>query len=144
MASFFDQYCPLEAKKEYLSCGCDPKHKVLRAVKDATLNAIDSFTLNELIASVSHMDSKNDIPQTTYVIEECAEVMDEASKLIKCVTKNQRKSVDTKDLDSEACDVVCTIMIMLHQHGWSEEKIKEHMKYKYRRALKKYIEKGEI
>lgn len=123
--SFFNRnVCP-EAVPDFLTCQ-------LPCCSD------DNLEFRLLLRKVAEIDSKKDIPQSTYVVEECAECIDELTKLIKCITKNTRKKCDKLKVIEEACDVLCTIAVMLYQAGLTEREIKECMKRKYRRTINEY------
>lgn len=103
-----------------------------------------STKFRELLKKVAEMDSRKDIPQTTYVIEECAELSAECMNLIKAITKNQRGKIDVELINAEACDVLSTIFVMLYKRGMTDNEVRDYIISKYERALDRYNLNGEL
>lgn len=83
------------------------------------------------------MDAQSGVSRSVYVVEECSE-------LIKELMKEQRGKSTEKDILAEACDVLATTFVFLHQHRVTKEYVKEHILYKYNRALERYRKNGEL
>ena len=94
-------------------------------------------SLERAIKAVSDMNSRPDVPQDVYVIEECSE-------LIKELMKKHRGKGSEKDILAEACDVLTTTFVMLTQYGVSRDYVKEQILYKCNRALDRYHKNGEV
>lgn len=114
---------------------CDKKEKRLNP------STIPDMSMQELIAEVSKIDSNVETSQSIYVIEECAELIDELSKLIKALTKEARTdaSVNLYPLFDEACDVLTTVFVMLYSRGFDEKAVEEQIKAKCKRTILNHI-----
>lgn len=104
--------------------GCDDYYK-------------DFATLRITITAMSAVDSKSGIGQDTYVIEECSE-------LIKELTKKRRGKGNDSAVVDEACDVLTTILVLLHDLGVSNELIVVNIIFKCTRAVNRFNGSGEI
>lgn len=96
------------------------------------------MTLKEAIQAVSEMDSKSGVSQSIYVIEECSELIKELTK------KERRKVIDASSIIDEACDVLTTIFVLLHQYDVSEIDVKNQILFKCNRALERFQLNGEV
>lgn len=94
------------------------------------------YTLEELIGIIGEMNLDSGVSQSVYVIEECSE-------LIKELTKKERGKGDDANIFDEACDVLTTVCVLLHQHGASVNDVKERMMFKCNQALERYRANGE-
>ena len=94
-------------------------------------------SIEKAIKAVSEMDIQSGVPQSVYVIEECAE-------LIKELMKKQRGKSSEKDILAEACDVLTTTFVLLTQYGVSKDYVKAQILYKCNRALDRYHKTGEV
>ena len=93
---------------------------------------------SELISRLaSQQATRDDVPQSVYVVEECSE-------LIKELTKQQRGKSSNEKVVDEACDVLLTTIVLLKQLHVSEEDICNNLQYKLQRALDRYNKTGEI
>lgn len=102
------------------------------AVKRIRLeNKGDYKELQQYIDSLANVNLKSEVSQGTYVVEECSE-------LIKELMKQNRGKGNSNNVVSEACDVITTILILLHQMGIDESFVKEQISYKCQRAISRY------
>lgn len=68
----------------------------------------------------------------------------ECSELIKMLMKKHRKKGNDAEIIDEACDVLTTILVMLHQYGVDEQTIRQNIIAKCSRALERYENSGEL
>ncbi len=93
-------------------------------------------SLQEWIGAVCTVDNCSGVPQSVYVIEECAE-------LIKELMKEQRGKGQREQIVGEACDVLTTVAVLLHQYGVSREEVEAQIAFKCRRAVERWEKAGE-
>lgn len=111
-------------------------------VRSGEVNCCDFYprpddSLKKAIAAVAKLDSTSGIPQSVYVVEECSE-------LVKELMKKERKKGNDFAIIDEACDVLTTVFIMLHQYGVTEWTIQQNILAKCNRALERYEKFGEL
>lgn len=99
----------------------DPKYR--KQVQSGEIACCDFHprpddSLKNAISAVAKLDSTSGVPQSVYVVEECSELIKECSELIKMLMKKHRKKGNDAEIIDEACDVLTTILVMLHQYGW--------------------------
>lgn len=94
-------------------------------------------SLKKAITAVADLDSTSGVPQSVYVVEECSE-------LVKELMKKERKKGNDFAIIDEACDVLTTVFIMLHQYGVAEWTIQQNILAKCNRALERYEKFGEL
>ena len=124
---------------EYIDDKSSAKFNLPFAERESEENISKKETDNliEAIAMVSEIDSDIEISQSTYVVEECSELIKELMK------ENRGKGDDVKIIE-EVCDVLTTIFVLLHQRGVSEEYIKKQILFKCNRTVERYRSNGEV
>ncbi len=90
--------------------------------------------LKAVVAKMSDQNILSGKPQGLYVVEECSE-------LIKEIVKDQRGKGVKEDQIAEACDVLASTFVYLHQLGVTEDEVRQRILYKYDRALTRYANK---
>lgn len=101
-------------------------------------------SLKNAISAVAKLDSSSGVPQSVYVVEECSELIKECSELIKILMKKHRKKGNDAEIIDEACDVLTTILVMLHQYRVDEQTIRQNIIAKCSRALERHENSGEL
>lgn len=104
---------------------------------DLTMSTKLNDTLESLENFMRDVRDKNDVPQETYVMEECAELTKELSK-------NLRHKGDELEIQCEACDVIASILVLLKQMHVSENDVLDMIKAKYDRAVSRAEKNGEF
>lgn len=105
----------------------------------------DFSILNANMRSLIESDYSNDAPpQSTFVIEECSELVTELMKLLKLLCKEERQKADRENVFGEACDVMATIMMYLVRNGYPTHDVFTYIAGNYRRAAERYSEKKEV
>jgi len=97
----------------------------------------DKDRLKFAICAMSAVDAKTGAGQDTYVIEECSE-------LIKELTKKRRGKGNDSAIVDEACDVLTTVMVLLHDLGVSEKQVIDNIVFKCSKAIGRFNDTGEI
>lgn len=125
----------------------DPKYR--KQVQSGEIACCDFHprpdnSLKNAISAVAKLDSTSGVPQSVYVVEECSELIKECSELIKILMKKHRKKGNDAEIIDEACDVLTTILVMLHQYGVDEQIIRQNIIAKCSRALERYKNSGEL
>ena len=125
----------------------DPKYR--KQVQSGEIACCDFHprpddSLKNAISAVAKLDSTSGVPQSVYVVEECSELIKECSELIKMLMKKHRKKGNDAEIIDEACDVLTTILVMLHQYGVDEQTIRQNIIAKCSRALERYENSGEL
>lgn len=108
----------------------DPKYR--KQVQSGEIACCDFHprpddSLKNAISAVAKLDSTSGVPQSVYVVEECSELIKECSELIKMLMKKHRKKGNDAEIIDEACDVLTTILVMLHQYGVDEQTIRQNI-----------------
>ena len=125
----------------------DPKYR--KQVQSGEIACCDFHprpddSLKNAISAVAKLDSTSGVPQSVYVVEECSELIKECSELIKMLMKKHRKKGNDAEIIDEDCDVLTTILVMLHQYGVDEQTIRQNIIAKCSRALERYENSGEL
>lgn len=97
----------------------------------------DNIDVRTAIHAMTAVDSRSGVGQDTYVIEECSE-------LIKELTKRRRGKGNDSDIIDEACDVLTTVLVLLHSMDVKEQTVCDKIVSKCRRAIDRYYENGEV
>lgn len=74
--------------------------------------------------------SKNDLDLHVYVLEEMSE-------LTKTITKLYRRKGIQQDIFEESCDVLCTVMTLLHAYGYPYEEVRSQIEFKLDRGIER-------
>ena len=118
----------------------DPSYR--EKIREGEISCCDFYprpddSLKKAIAAVAKLDSTSGVPQSVYVVEECSE-------LVKELMKKERKKGNNFAIIDEACDVLTTVFIILHQYGVTEWTIQQNILAKCNRALERYEKFGEL
>lgn len=118
---------------EYIDDKSSAKFNLPFAERESEENISKKETddLIEAIAMLSEIDSDIEISQSTYVVEECSE-------LIKELMKEKRGKGDDVKIIEEVCDVLTTIFVLLYQRNVPEEYIKKQILFKCNRTVERY------
>lgn len=108
---------------------CATYHNIFSGIKYKAEIALDRLA--------DLQESQIGVSQSTFVIEECSE-------LIKELTKSQRGKSNEKDIVAEACDVIMSVSVLLRTMHVPEEHIYDQIAYKCDRAVNRFKENGKF
>lgn len=126
---FEPAFCP--------NCGHPRNERAWEQVEQSVAECHSHDAVREAVRAISKLDSQSTVGQSTYVIEECSE-------LIKELMRERRGKGSDEAIISEACDVLNTIFILLVHYGVSEDLVREKILSKCNRALERYDKNGEV